>query len=141
MPTVLYSYGNSSDLSEGKYLMNVFAQKGFGFLGWSYPGYEYSEGHPSEERLYSGLKTMSDYIVSIHNIQPSNQIAMGHSLGGLVTVEAATKVPFQLIVLLATPPSLPDYYEHLLESVPLVIRWMCAPKEKMPTTTSGYCLC
>ena len=37
MPTVIYSYGNSSDLSEGKYLMNSFAQRGFGFLGWSYP--------------------------------------------------------------------------------------------------------
>ena len=48
-----------------------------------------------------------------------------------MTVDVATKVPFQLIVLLATPPSLPDYYEHLLKSVPSPIRWMCAPKEKM----------
>jgi pimeloyl-ACP methyl ester carboxylesterase len=131
MPTVIYSYGNSANLCEGKYLMNSFAQRGFGFLGWSYPGYEYSEGYPSEQRLYEGLRAMSDHLVSTHDIQPSNQIAIGHSLGGLVTVDVATKIPFRLIVLVVTPPNTLDYYEHLLKSVPSLIRWMCIPKEKI----------
>ena len=131
MPTVIYSYGNSANLSEGKYLMNSFVQRGFGFLGWSYPGYEYSEGYPSEQGLYEGLRAISDYLVSTYDIQPSDQIAMGHSLGGLVTVDAATKISFRLTVLIVTPPSIPDYYEHLLKSVPSLIRWMCIPKEKI----------
>ncbi len=131
LPTVIYSYGNSANLSEGKYLMNSFAQRGFGFVGWSYPGYEYSKGCPSEQSLYDSLKAVSDYLLLTHNIQPCDQIAMGYSLGGLVTVDVAMRLPFRLIVLIATPPSIPDYYEHLLKSVPSLIRWMCIPKEKI----------
>lgn len=131
MPTVIYSYGNSANLSEGKYLMNSFAHRGFGFLGWSYSGYEHSEGYPSEQRLYEGLRAVSDHLVSTYDIQPSDQIAMGHSLGGLVTVDVAMRIPFRLVVLIATPPSVPDYYEHLLKSIPSLIRWMCIPKEKI----------
>lgn len=131
MPSIIYSYGNSANLSESRYLMNSFAERGFGFLGWSYPGYEHSEGCPSEQKLCDGLKSMSDCLNFTHGIQPFNQIAMGHSLGGLISVEAATKIQFRLIVLIATPPSIPDYYEHLLKSVPLLIRWMCTPKEKI----------
>jgi hypothetical protein len=130
MPTVVYSYGNASDLLGGEYLMESFAKRGFGFLEWSYPGYEHSEGYPSEQSLYEGLNAMSNYLVS-QGIEPGDQIAMGHSLGGLVSVNAATKIHFRFLVLIATPSSMPDYYEHLLKSVPWSIRWMCTPKEKI----------
>ena len=131
MPTVIYSYGNSGNLSEGKYLMSSFARRGFGFVGWSYPGYEYSEGYPSEQGLCDGLKAISDYLIFTHGIQPSDQIAVGHSLGGLVSVDAAMEISFRMLVLMATPPSIPDYYDNLLKSIPSLIRWMCIPKEKI----------
>ncbi|MFA5145747.1 MAG: alpha/beta hydrolase, partial [Candidatus Omnitrophota bacterium] len=131
MPTVIYSYGRGSNLSDGKYLMDSFARRGFGFLGWSYPGYEYSEGYPSEQSLYEGLNAVSNYLVFAHGIQPCNQIAMGHSLGGLVTINAATKIPFRLTVIISTIPSVSDYYEYSIKRVPLVIRRMCVPAEKI----------
>jgi pimeloyl-ACP methyl ester carboxylesterase len=130
MPTVVYSYGRGDDLSEAKYLMESFARRGFGFLEWSYPGYEHSEGYPSEQSLYEGLNAMSNYLVS-QGIQPGDQIAMGHSLGGAVSVNAATKIPFRLVVLIATFTTVPDYYEHLVKTVPWAIRWMCTPKEEI----------
>ena len=91
--------------------MNSFVQRGFGFLGWSYPGYEYSEGYPSEQGLYEGLRAISDYLVSTYDIQPSDQIAMGHSLGGLVTVDAAEP---------ARPIAFTFKDKPLLELVPVI---------------------
>ncbi len=129
MLTVIYSYGNSSNLAEAKYLMESFGKRGVGFLGWSYPGYEHSEGGPSEQSLSRGLESVSEYLASEHEIGPTHQIAVGHSLGGLVTVDVAQRISFKLIVLIATPPSLPDYYEHLLEEAPALIRSLCLPKE------------
>ncbi len=130
-PTVIFSYGNASNLAEAKYLMESFGKRGIGFLGWSYPGYEYSEGRPSEQSVSDGLEAMSQHLARHHAIRPCDQIAMGHSLGGLMTVDVATRIPFKLIVLIATPPSLPDYYEHLLEEIPSLLRSLCAPKEKI----------
>ncbi len=129
MPTVIYSYGNGSNLSEAKYLMESFGKRGVGFLGWSYPGYERSEGWPSEQSLYRGLESVSEYLALEHKIGATHQIAVGHSLGGLVTVGVAQHILFKLVVLIATPPSIPDYYEHLLEEVPGFIRSLCVPKE------------
>ena len=130
-PTVIFSYGNASNLADAKYLMESFGRRGMGFLGWSYPGYEYSEGRSSERNVSDGLEAMSRYLAQQHGIQPAEQIAMGHSLGGLVTVDVATRIPFQLIVLIATTPSLPDYYEHLLSDIPSLLRSLCPPKERI----------
>jgi len=131
MPVVIFSYGNAANLADAKYLMESFGRRGIGFLAWSYPGYEYSEGWPSEQNVSDGLEAMSHYLARQHGIRPSDQIAMGHSLGGLVTVDVATRIPFKLAVLIATAPSLPDYYEHLLEELPPLLRSLCLPKERI----------
>ena len=55
-PTVIYYHGNAAHIGNRAAILDALATQGFGVLGLSYRGYGRSEGAPSEQGLYSGIR-------------------------------------------------------------------------------------
>ncbi len=92
--TLLYLHGNGINIGANAAHAHRFHQMGFAVLIIDYRGYGRSEGSfPSEENVYQDAATAWDYLVKQRQIQPSNIILYGHSLGGAIAINLATQHP------------------------------------------------
>ncbi|TVQ19016.1 MAG: alpha/beta fold hydrolase [Leptolyngbya sp. DLM2.Bin15] len=93
-PTVLYLHGNGINMGA-----NVNAAARFHALGLSvfmidYRGYgESSGGFPSEQRVYEDADRAWHYLTDQRQIAPEQMVLYGHSLGGAIAIELATRHP------------------------------------------------
>jgi len=93
-PTVLYFHGNSSNLGDLLDKAVFFHQLGVSILLVDYRGYGKSQGaFPNETRLYEDAEASWFYLTQKQQIAPENIIVYGHSLGGAIAVELATRHP------------------------------------------------
>lgn len=94
VPTILYLHGNGSNVGD-----LIATGKRFHDLGWNcllidYRGYGLSQGpFPAEDRVYEDAEAGWHYLVQALNIPPENIIVYGHSLGGAIAIELATRQP------------------------------------------------
>lgn len=74
-------------------------------LCYDYSGYGHSTGSPSESEVYNDIEEVGYFIKEVLDIDPSELILLGHSLGSAPTVHLATKKNFQGIagVVLVAP--------------------------------------
>lgn len=92
--TLLYLHGNGANIGANIAHAHRFHQMGFAVLIIDYRGYGRSEGSfPSEETVYQDATTAWNYLVEQRQIQPSNIIVYGHSLGGAIAINLATQHP------------------------------------------------
>ncbi|MEB3232658.1 MAG: alpha/beta hydrolase [Leptolyngbyaceae bacterium] len=93
-PVVLYFHGNGSNLGD-----LVDMAQGFHRLGWhsflvDYRGYGHSQGpFPNEVRVYEDAEAAWLYLVQQRHLSPSQIVVYGHSLGGAIAIELATRHP------------------------------------------------
>ena len=106
---ILYLHGNGKNISANASHANRLMRMGFSVLVIDYRGYGKSEGgFPSESSVYTDAQTAWDYLMQ-KGFKPSQVIIYGHSLGGAITIDLATKHPdVSGIIVDASFTSIPD---------------------------------
>jgi pimeloyl-ACP methyl ester carboxylesterase len=92
--TLLYLHGNAGNVSANADQVQRLAVTGLNIFIFDYRGYGQSTGGPPRERLiYEDAERAWTYLVRERGIQPSSVVIYGHSLGGAVAVELASRHP------------------------------------------------
>jgi abhydrolase domain-containing protein 17 len=96
--TVLYSHGNAEDIGDAQPIFENMRDLGFGVFAYDYQGYGTSQGKPSESNAYEDAEAAYDYLTLNLGIKAENIISYGHSLGGAVAIDLASKKPLAGVV-------------------------------------------
>ncbi|MDY7020322.1 MAG: alpha/beta fold hydrolase [Cyanobacteriota bacterium] len=91
---ILDFHGNGSNISANIDYAQRFHQMGLSVFLIDYRGYGRSTKRvPSETTVYQDVEIAWNYLVNDRGIQPHNIFVFGHSLGGAIAIELATKHP------------------------------------------------
>lgn len=91
---LLYLHGNGENIGGNVEHSQRFHQLGFSVLLIDYRGYGKSEGNfPTEGRVYQDAEAAWDYLVQQRGIAPQEIFVYGHSLGGAIAIDLATRHP------------------------------------------------
>lgn len=88
---LLWFHGNAENIGFGLEQMEILAKLGINILEVDYRGYGKSEGSPDEAGIYRDADAAYEYLVKTRHFQPRNVIIYGHSLGGAVAVDLASR--------------------------------------------------
>ena len=113
---ILFLHGNSSNIGDYVYRLPSLNQLGLSTLLIDYRGYGLSsEITPNEMSVYEDAETALNHLLSERKVEPNNIILYGHSLGGAIAIELATKYP-QLggIIIESTFTSMKDMINYVL---------------------------
>lgn len=101
-PTFLLAHGRHCNISYFENLLKLLKEKGYGAFAINYRGFGNSEGTPNEQGVYQDLEAAAQYLEKRRKTPFSDQILLGHSLGGAIASEVATKYPFKAVILCST---------------------------------------
>ncbi len=91
---LLYFHGNGVNIGANVEEVYRFHKLGFDVLLIDYRGYGLSTGNfPSEAQIYQDIEVVWNYLVNQRKINPQNILVYGHSLGGAIAIELATRYP------------------------------------------------
>jgi len=91
---LLYLHGNADNIGANAYHSGRFYHLGFSVFLFDYRGYGQSQGEfPTEKQVYDDTQTIWQYLVKERGIAPEQIVVYGHSLGGAIGIELATKHP------------------------------------------------
>lgn len=91
---LLYFHGNALNITANLNAARGFNQAGFSVLLIDYRGYGLSEGRfPNEQRIYQDATAAWNYVIRERQVKPQNIFIYGHSLGGAVAIDLASKNP------------------------------------------------
>ncbi len=89
---LLYLHGNAVNIGANVEQAYRFHKLGFDVLLIDYRGYGLSTGNfPSEAQIYQDVENVWNYLVYQRKINPQNILIYGHSLGGAIAIELATR--------------------------------------------------
>lgn len=92
--TILYLHGNSTSLIDHLEVVQLFNSRGWNSLIIDYPKFGKSEGKfPTELSVYEDAASAWEYLVKQKHISPNKIMVYGHSLGGAIAIEMATRYP------------------------------------------------
>lgn len=103
-PLLIYYGGNAEEVSGNLTLMNHFAADSFLFM--NYRGFGKSQGKPSEKHLQEDAIFILDTLIKEHNIEISDVVLMGRSLGSGVATFVASKREVRGLILVTPFDSL-----------------------------------
>jgi fermentation-respiration switch protein FrsA (DUF1100 family) len=90
--TLLYLHGNAGNVSANADQVQRLAGTGLNIFIFDYRGYGESTGGPPRERLlYEDAERAWTYLVRERRVQPSDVVVYGHSMGGAVAVDLASR--------------------------------------------------
>ena len=110
---VIFSHGNAGNLADWLESIQLLRRMGFSVLAYDYGGYGYSEGQPSEARIYADAEAMWQYLTGEVGVAPKEIVIFGRSLGGAAAAHLASKVQPAAVVLESTFTSIPDVVRGL----------------------------
>ncbi len=91
---ILDLHGNSSNISANLGYAQQFHQMGLSVLLIDYRGYGRSTNRfPCEKRVYQDVEAAWNYLVYERRINPHNIFVFGHSLGGAIAIDLASRHP------------------------------------------------
>ena len=99
--TLIYLHGNARNLSTRGRLINILSEDDRGLLIFSWGGFGQSTGKPSEQSFYDDARAVFDWLAKEHNLESSDLIIYGESLGTGVAVQLATERDFKGVILAA----------------------------------------
>jgi hypothetical protein len=88
---LLWFHGNAENIGHGLEHLRFYARLGVNVLAVDYRGYGKSEGSPNEAGVYRDADAAYDYLLQERHIQPQDIFVFGHSLGGAVAVDLASR--------------------------------------------------
>ncbi len=91
---LLYLHGNGENISTNLSQAYPFYELGLSIFLLDYRSYGKSEGKfPTEKQVYQDAQKAWLYLTEEKQISPQNIIVFGHSLGGAIAIELATRHP------------------------------------------------
>lgn len=90
---ILWLHGNAENIGYGLPQMRTLAKVGVNILAVDYRGYGKSEGKPDEAGVYRDADAAYDYLVKERHFRPDDIVIYGHSLGGAVAINLASRRP------------------------------------------------
>jgi len=91
---VLYLHGNDGNVTTSMPEVDPLRQLGYSVLLIDYRGYGKSDARfPSESSVYEDAEAAWEYLVRERAIPPGRLYIYGHSLGGAIAIELATRHP------------------------------------------------
>jgi uncharacterized protein len=90
---LLWFHGNAENIGYGLGQMRTLAMLGTNILAVDYRGYGKSEGSPNEMGVYRDADAAYDYLIHQRHFEPQDIVIYGHSLGGAVAVNLASRRP------------------------------------------------
>jgi fermentation-respiration switch protein FrsA (DUF1100 family) len=120
---VLFFHGNGGNISYNLNFLTIFYRLGLKVFIFDYRGYGQSEGTPSEEGTYLDADASWNYLIKTERIPRDRLIFYGHSLGGAVAAQLATKVKPRALILEAAFTSVPDLGKSVFPFFP--VRMLC----------------
>lgn len=88
---LLWFHGNAENIGHGLGRLAFYSRLGVNVLAVDYRGYGRSGGSPNEAGVYRDADAAYDYLVQIRHVRPKNIIVFGHSLGGAVAIDLASR--------------------------------------------------
>jgi len=88
---LLWFHGNAENIGYGLGQVEFYARLAVNVLAVDYRGYGRSEGSPEEAGVYRDADAAYDYLVQVRHIRPQNIVVFGHSLGGAVAIDLASR--------------------------------------------------
>lgn len=90
--TLLYSHGNAGNVGANAQEVVRFQKAGVNVFIYDYRGFGESTGGPPREKLtYEDAERAWTYLVAERRIAPSTILIYGHSLGGVVAIDLASR--------------------------------------------------
>lgn len=137
VPTIVFFHGNAGNI--GGRLGNangIFHNLQCNVLLVEYRGYGLSTGHPHEKGLYIDGRAAVDYLFTRHDLDHSQIILFGRSLGGAIAIDIAADPHYGsklcAIIVENTFTSIPHIARHLIyptKYIPLICHknrvWTC----------------
>jgi fermentation-respiration switch protein FrsA (DUF1100 family) len=90
---LLWFHGNAENIGSGLSQMRILVKTGVNILAVDYRGYGKSEGKPDEAGVYQDADAAYDYLVNQRQISVQDIFIYGHSLGGAVAINMASRRP------------------------------------------------
>jgi len=90
---LLWFHGNAENIGYGLDHLRELAKIGVNVLAVDYRGYGRSEGKPDEAGVYQDADAAYDYLIKQRHFRAEDIIIYGHSLGGAVAVNLASRRP------------------------------------------------
>jgi fermentation-respiration switch protein FrsA (DUF1100 family) len=101
-PVLLYFCGNAGNLADRMDLLMGVARSQCGIVAFNYRGTGESMGSPSEKGIYRDAGAVYDYLTQGQSLDPARLVFWGHSIGGAVATELATRRECAGIILEST---------------------------------------
>jgi len=99
--TLIYLHGNAGNLSTRGRLIDILSNDDRGLLIFSWGGFGQSSGKPSETGFYTDARAVFDWLAKEQNLNSTDLILYGESLGTGVAVQLATERDFKGVMLAA----------------------------------------
>ena len=90
---LLWLHGNATNIGRQMGELEAYSRLRINILALDYRGYGKSEGSPDEEGVYRDAEAAYRYLTEQRRFLPEHIIVYGHSLGGAVAVDLASRRP------------------------------------------------
>ena len=120
--TLYFLHGNAGNISHRLESIGIFHRLGLNVFIIDYHGYGKSKGRPGEQESYHAAMAGWRFLVEGKNIEESNIVLFGRSLGGAVAAWLATQVKPAAVILESTFTSIPDIAAHYYPYIP--VKWL-----------------
>ncbi|MFA6989351.1 MAG: alpha/beta fold hydrolase, partial [Candidatus Gastranaerophilaceae bacterium] len=108
LPAIIYCHGNRQNMTYFQDRIKFLVENGYRVFMFDYRGYGNSEGKPFEQGLYRDLESLLSFVNEEYGIKKDHMILWGHSLGGAVVTDIASRDKFKGVILEGTFTKLED---------------------------------
>ena len=105
---VLFCHGNAGNISHRLESIQAFNRLGLDTFIFDYRGYGRSEGRTTERGTYRDAEAAWRYLVEGRQVDPSQMVIFGRSLGGTIAAWLVQERPPKALILESTFTSVPD---------------------------------
>ncbi len=114
--TVMFSHGNSGNISNRSYIIDICKKFELNLFLFDYNGFGQSSGEPNKLALKENGEMAYKYLVNHYGVNPKDLIIWGESLGGSTAIWTASKYPCRSLILLCTFSGLDDAVNNYFET-------------------------